>query len=52
MWLGIQYFIYTDDPQVSEAILNNPHCLDKGRSYRFLSTSLGDGLVTLNGEMI
>lgn len=50
IWLGIQYFIYTDDPIMTEAILNHPHCLDKGRSYRFLSMSLGDGLVTLNGS--
>lgn len=51
-WLGNAFFVYTDNPKIAEIVLNSPHCLDKGQSYRFLDYILGGGLITLPGLYI
>lgn len=46
-WLGNRLFVYINDAQHIEMILNDPACLDKGDSYDFISDVIGYGLITL-----
>ncbi|EDW84316.1 uncharacterized protein Dwil_GK14074 [Drosophila willistoni] len=45
-WMGINCFLYVNDPQTVEQIFNSTHCTNKGEFYRFMSSAIGDGLFT------
>lgn len=49
-WLGNRLIVNIDKPELFEIILNEPTCLDKGESYKYISNGLGNGLVTLKGK--
>lgn len=46
-WLGNRLFVYIDDPNHFDIILNTPASLNKGDSYDFIVESIGYGLITL-----
>lgn len=50
IWVGPRLFVFVDNPAHVEIILNSPECIDKGRSYRFLETVLGSGLISMQSE--
>ncbi|XP_017110212.2 probable cytochrome P450 313b1 isoform X1 [Drosophila bipectinata] len=45
-WMGINCFLYVNDPNTVEQIFNSTHCTNKGDFYRFMSSAIGDGLFT------
>lgn len=50
IWIGPRMFVFVDNPAHVEVILNAPECIDKGRSYRFLETIVGNGLISMQSE--
>lgn len=45
-WMGNRLFVYINDPNHFEIILNSPTSLNKGASYDFIVESIGHGLIT------
>lgn len=50
LWMGTSLFVYIDEPDAIETILNSQLCLDKGESYKFIEAIGGSGLITLSGK--
>lgn len=50
MWMGPNLFLYIEQPEDIETILNSDVCLDKGNSYTFIQKVIGLGLITLRGD--
>lgn len=50
LWLGNRLFVYIDNPETTESILNSPMCINKGESYKYIQDFVGDGLVTSRDE--
>lgn len=50
LWIGPRLFVFIDNPADVELILNSPDCIDKGRSYRFIDTIVGKGLISMKSE--
>ncbi|XP_055908580.1 probable cytochrome P450 313b1 [Eupeodes corollae] len=45
-WMGSKCFLYTSDPETVETVFNSPSCTNKGDFYKFMASSIGDGLFT------
>lgn len=50
LWIGPRLFVFVNQPQHIEQILNSPLCIDKGLSYKFIEKIVGNGLITLKGD--
>lgn len=51
LWLGNRLFVYVDNPEHAEIILNAPSCINKGDSYKYIQEFVGIGLVTAKGDI-
>lgn len=50
IWLGVNLYVLTADPDHVQMILNAPECLNRDETYKFVQPLMGNGLVTLPAE--
>jgi cytochrome P450 len=52
-WLGPKLFVFTDNPDDIQILLNSPNAHSKGETYDLIKTMMGsstDGLISSTGE--
>lgn len=50
IWVGLDLYILTANPEEVQAILNAPECINRDSTYKYVMPLMGNGLVTLPAD--